>query len=84
MIQLEYSSHARDAIIEREIDPDWVVRTIENPIRTEPDREDSELTHFLARIPENGNRVLRVVVNDTVVPPRVVSAFFDRRLTKTV
>ena len=80
MMNLEYTSHARDAIIEREIDPDWVVRTIENPVRTEPDRDDPELTHFLARIPENGNRVLRVVVNDTVNPPLVVSTFFDRRL----
>ena len=80
MMNLEYSSHARDAVIEREIDPDWVVRTIENPVRTEPDIEDPELTHYLARIPENGNRVLRVVLNGTVFPPRVVSTFFDRRL----
>ncbi len=80
-MNLEYSSHARDALIEREIDPDWVARTIENPVRTEADKEDPELRHFLARIHENGNRVLRVIVNDTVTPPRVVSMFFDRRLT---
>jgi hypothetical protein len=79
-MELEYSSHARDAVIEQEIDPDWVERTIEHPVRTEPDREDPELTHYLARIPENGNRVLRVVLNGTVVPPIVVSTFFDRRL----
>ena len=80
MMNLEYSSHACDAVIEREIDPDWIVRTIENAVRTEPDRDNTELTHFLARIPENGNRVLRVVLNDTVIPPLVVSTFFDRRL----
>ncbi len=79
-MNLQYSAHARDAIIEREIDPDWVMRTVEKPARTEPDREDPELTHFLARIPENGNRVLRVVVNEKVTPPIIVSAFFDRRL----
>jgi hypothetical protein len=81
-MQIEYSKHARDAIIEREIDPDWVIRTITNPIRTEPDTEDPELTHYLGRIAENGNRVLRVVANSTVNPPRVVSTFFDRRLRK--
>jgi hypothetical protein len=67
-MELAYSSHARDAVIEREIDPEWVVRTIQNPSRTEPDQEDRELTHYLARIPENGNRVLRVVLNDTTTP----------------
>ena len=79
-MELEYSIHARDVVIERMIDPDWIVRTIENPVRTEPDREDPDATHYLARVPENGNRVLRVVLNNTVAPPRVVSVFFDRRL----
>ena len=41
---------------------------------------NSEVSHFLARILENGNRVLRIVVNDTVIPPIVVSTFFDRGL----
>ncbi len=81
-MQIEYSKHARDAIIEREIDPEWIMHTLDNPVRTEPDAEDPGLTHFLARIPENGNRVLRVILNDTVTPPLVVSAFFDRRLKK--
>ena len=35
--------------------------------------------HRLARIPEWGNRVLRVIVNGKSVPPRIVTAFFDRR-----
>lgn len=37
------------------------------------------LRHALARIPERGNRVLRVVYNVDVNPPRVVTAYFDRR-----
>jgi hypothetical protein len=79
---LDYSSHARDSIVEREIDPEWVQRAVENPMKTEADREDPELTHYLARIPENGNRVLRVVLNDTRIPALVVSTFFDRRMKK--
>jgi hypothetical protein len=34
----------------------------------------------LRRIPEHLNRVLRVVVNTTVVEERVVSAYFDRTM----
>jgi len=74
-MNLEYSSHARDANIERAIDPDWVVRTINSPMRTETDKEDTKLPHFLARIPENGNRVLRVVLNDTMTPPALFPCF---------
>lgn len=58
---------------------DWVIRTLSDPERIEPDRADPEVNHALARIPEYGNRVLCVVYNHTVVPPRIVTAFFDRR-----
>jgi hypothetical protein len=37
------------------------------------------LTHALAKIPECGDRVLRVVYNAYVDPLRVVTAYFDRR-----
>ena len=33
-----------------------------------------------ARFPEHGDRVLRVVVNTSVVPERVVSVYFDRAM----
>ncbi len=81
-MEVTYSKHALDAIVEREINLDWIVRTIEFPALTETDREDRELTHYLARIPENGSRVLRVIVNNTVSPLHVVSVFFDRRMRK--
>jgi hypothetical protein len=44
----------------------------------EPDREDPELRHALARIPEYGDRVLRVVYNQTTVPWRIITVYFDR------
>jgi hypothetical protein len=34
----------------------------------------------LAKIPEHGNRVLRVVINKAAVPERVVSVYFDRTM----
>jgi len=43
---------------------------------------NTELEHRLAAIPEFGNRVLRVIVNTSAIPPRVITAYFDRRRTK--
>jgi hypothetical protein len=51
------------------------------PEATEADPIDPDLEHRLARIPEWGNRVLRVIINGKTVTPRIVTAFFDRRRT---
>ena len=44
------------------------------------DPNDPEVERFFRRIPEHGNRVLRVAVNTRVAPWRVVSVFFDRSM----
>jgi Domain of unknown function (DUF4258) len=75
----ELSDHARDVIREREIETTWVVRVLEQPDRTETDRDDPKLRHALGRILERGDRVLRVVYNASVNPPRIVTVYFDRR-----
>jgi hypothetical protein len=49
------------------------------PERVEQHASDPALRHALARIPERDGRVLRVVYNASVNPPRVVTAYFDRR-----
>jgi hypothetical protein len=51
------------------------------PEVTEADPVDADLEHRLARIPEFGHRVLRVVVNTRKRPLHVVTVFFDRRRT---
>lgn len=58
----------------------WLESVLESPQRVEPDPDDAELEHRLGRIAEHGNRVLRVVVNKTVRPPRVVTLYFDRTM----
>jgi hypothetical protein len=45
----------------------------------EKDKEDPRLRHALGRIPEHGDRILRVVYNTTIEPWSVVTAFFDRK-----
>ena len=75
----ELSDHAMDVLAEREIAITWVVRVLAAPERTERDRLDPELMHALGRIAERDGRVLRVVYNAAVQPPRIVTVYFDRR-----
>ena len=75
---LTYTIHARTMMQERMIEEDWVVDTVNNPDFTEVKREDER--HYLKRIPEAGEKTLRVITNPTVTPSRVVTVFFDRRV----
>ena len=77
----ELTAHARDSLEKRHIALTWVERAFDAPEATEADPVDPDLEHRLARIPEWGNRVLRVIINGRAVPPRIVTAFFDRRRT---
>ena len=77
---MDESSHFGDMLAERGIERGWVERTVFAPDRIE-DRDDGT-RHYLGRIPEYGNRWLRVVVNIAVEPERRVTAFFDRRLRR--
>jgi len=72
------SAHFLDMLLERAIRHEWVERTMQVPDQTE-DRDDGT-RHFLKRIPEHGDRWLRVVVNVVEEPNRFVTVFFDRRL----
>ena len=78
-MRLEFSEHASDAVIARKIDLQWVERTIATPASREEDPNDPELERFFAPVPEREDRVLRVVVNTSVEPWRVVTVFFDHR-----
>jgi hypothetical protein len=75
----DLTAHAATVIAEREIEVAWLELALKNPERIEPDRFDSSLEHALARIPQRGDRVLRVVYNPSHTPPKVVTAYFDRR-----
>lgn len=67
-------------LTERAISEEWLWRAIMDPEQVLEINEDQ--THYLKTIPENGSRVLRVVVNPLVTPARVVTLFFDRSLRK--
>jgi hypothetical protein len=78
------TAHATTVLAERQIPLAWVARVLAAPALTEPDRDDPALRHALARIPEHGDRVLRVVYNEQTTPWRVVTAYFDRNAGRRV
>jgi hypothetical protein len=84
IVQYRLTAHAKNAIAERRISLAWIFRVPDNPLALEVDRADPALRHALGRIPERGDRILRVVYNETVKPWSVVTAFFDRKASKLV
>ena len=75
----QLTEHAQDALAKRQIALQWVEQVLATPQWSEQDPIDPDLKHRLARISDFGNRVLRVVVNVKTQPPRIVTAYFDRR-----
>lgn len=76
----ELSQHARHQIQERNLQTSWLEETLSSPDRLLPDADPYSNTHYLKQILDFENRWLRVVVNPNVVPKRVVTIFFDRRV----
>jgi hypothetical protein len=77
----ELTDHARESLRKRPvIQLEWMERVLANPSVVEPDRVDPSLQHRLGRIDEYDARVLRVVVNPSHTPMRVITVYFDRRM----
>ena len=76
----DLTKHARDVMEERRIDFAWMERVLAAPALVQPSITDPDLESRFAKIPEFGDRVLRVVVNKQVVPERIVSVYFDRKM----
>jgi len=79
-MKYELTQHAREILHERDISLEWLERILAAPERIEPDSRDASLEHRLGRIAQHGNRVLRVILNPQVTPPRVVTVYFDRTM----
>ncbi len=74
------SKHAKKVLAEREIPLEWLERALNEPLLRAPDPDDASLERRYRPIPEYEGRVLRVVINLSVEPIRVVSVFFDRKM----
>lgn len=79
-MKFKLTQHAQDAIKEREISEEWIARILNLSEMTEPDHLDDDLEHYLGKIKEYGNRVLRVIINKGTKPVQVVTAYFDRKM----
>jgi hypothetical protein len=76
----ELSEHARFQMQERNIQTPWLIGTLSTPDRLLPLADPHGKTHYLKQISDFGDRWLRVIVNPTVDPQRIVTIFFDRRV----
>ena len=84
MIEYTLTKHAETVLKERGIQLDWLERILLNPIQQHMDLTDPVLKHAIGPIVENGDRLLRVIYNDSVNPMRIVTAYFDRTLRKSL
>lgn len=71
------TEHARKRCAQRGIDLQMITEAIQNPRETFPDLVDPDATHLRYDVPQRGFRTLRVVVNDSVDPLRIITAFFE-------
>ena len=74
------SKHAADELNKAgrsQIQHEWIHRTLTNPDHTNRDKR-TDTIRVWKRIPEYGNRALRVVYNPNTEPIIVVTVFFDR------
>jgi len=78
MAKYEYTKHAYDMFMVRNINEMWVNDAIDNPERIEA-KEDGTV-HYIKRVIEFGGRYLRVVVNQDSDTKKIVTLFFDRKL----
>jgi uncharacterized DUF497 family protein len=74
------TQHSRDVLAERNIPLAWLERALQQPALIKPSSQDATAESRFVVIPEFGNRVLRVVVNKSASPLRVVSVYFDRTM----
>ncbi|NBV86585.1 MAG: DUF4258 domain-containing protein [Verrucomicrobia bacterium] len=78
-MEYQLSKHAAKVLEERQISIAWLEQTLSFSEPTLPDPYDTEVERCSRKIPECEGQV-RVAVNVTVTPNRVVSVFFDRAM----
>jgi hypothetical protein len=76
---LVFTKHALAVMSERQIDPDWVTRTVLSPQWREADLGDPNVQRRFSALQERGGRYLRVACVETATEIRILSAFLDRR-----
>jgi len=76
-MDVKFTKHAEDMLIEREFERKLIIETVLNPDLTESG--EGTVWYAIKRI---GQRVLRVVVSRKKKPYIVITFYYDRRLRK--
>jgi hypothetical protein len=79
---LRYTQHAEDSIVERELERDWIERTVADPDWSVADPRNPGIERRFRAIPEFGGRILRVACLENADEIRILTAFFDRDARK--
>ncbi|WP_184260672.1 DUF4258 domain-containing protein [Rhodopseudomonas rhenobacensis] len=75
---LTFTKHARDAVLERTLDLDWIEKTVWEPTWSHPDPSRPGVERRFRAIPEFGGRILRVACLENADEVRILTVFFDR------
>lgn len=75
---LVFTAHARQVMAERELEAEWVERTVYEPEWREPDPADPTVERRFRTLPEREDRILRVACVESAKEIRILSAFLDR------
>ncbi|MET7244909.1 DUF4258 domain-containing protein [Methylobacterium sp. EM32] len=78
-MRVTYTHHAQTVMAERDLDPEWIERTVRRPDQVEPDVRDPALLRAFAAVPGCGGRVLCVVYKPAPEGCIIVTTFLDRR-----
>jgi len=74
------TAHAKAAIIERGIKEEWLQRAIDDPDNRVVSEDGT--VHYIKKIQEADDRILRVIVNPSFASLKIITAFFDRRIRR--
>lgn len=76
---LRFTGHAKDAIFERILDPEWVELAARKPHWRVADPRGGGIERRYRVFQEADGRVLRVVCLETQAEIAILTAFFDRK-----
>jgi hypothetical protein len=76
--EVRFTAHAYDVMIERDLDPAWVIEAVLRPDRVEADPKASGLRRAYRSLDQLNGRALRVVYAEEGGLRRVVTVFPDR------
>ena len=77
-MKFTYTRHAQQMLLERDLKPEWVERSVLEPDSTEPDPKHPERLRAFRTVPERDGRVLRVVYAPEADGFRIITVFLDR------